>query len=62
MAALSAVPGPTKGIAVIDVLQDRQGITALASTGATLSGMRAIRWEEALRVRHPGRSEVQESI
>jgi hypothetical protein len=42
MAALSAVPGPTKGIAVIDVLQDRQGISALASTGATLGGKRAM--------------------
>jgi hypothetical protein len=42
MAALSAVPGPTKSIAVIDVLQDRQGITALASMGATLSGRRVL--------------------
>ena len=37
MAALSAVPGPTKGIAAIDVLQDRQGITALASMEYTRS-------------------------
>jgi hypothetical protein len=42
MAALSAVPGPTKGIAVIGALQDRQGITAFGLRGATLSGTRAM--------------------